>query len=147
MSLTVDLPPPLGDDLSREAERAHVPPAEHVRILLSLIWSLRRDHQDAVSAKVIKGYFRSRELDADLVVTVFDDLVTLLLKNRCDTLSIDANYDLGVIELPPIEEMVQKAGRVRRVSARGSAAHLGVSSEDMAREHQEDIDREEKGWH
>lgn len=146
MSLTVDLPPPLGDDLSREAEREHVSPAEHARILLSLIWSLRRDHQGAVSSRVIKGYLQSRELDPDLVVTVFDDLINLLLKNRCDTLSIDANYDRGVVELPPIEEMVQKAGRVRRLSARGLAAHLKVSSEDVAREHQEDIAREEKGW-
>ena len=147
MSLVVDLPPPLGEDPSREAEGEHVSPAEHAQILLSLVWSLRRGHQDATSAKVIREFFRSRSLDPDLVVTAFEDLVILLLKNRCATVSIDKNYDNIAMELPPIEEIVQRIGRLRRPSARGSAAHLEVTSEDVAREHQEDIEREEKGWH
>ena len=100
------------------------------------------------SAEAFKVFIRSRALDADLVVSVFEELVTLLLKNRCDTISIDESYDVMVTELPPIEVLVQRSGRVnRRPSAMGKYSHLGLSSDDMAREHQEDIAREEKGWH
>ncbi len=147
MNLWVDLPNPVGDDLSREAEGDHVLPAEHARILLFLVWSLRKDHQDATSARAIKEYFRSRSLDPDLFVNVFEELVTLFLKSGCDTALIDANADLSVKELPPIEKLVQRTGQMRRPSAFGKYAHLGVSSEDVIREHQEDIEREERGWH
>jgi hypothetical protein len=146
MSLTVDLRSPVGDDLSREAERVHASPSEHAQILLSLIWSLRREHQDATSARMIREYLRARSLDPDQFVTAFDDLVNLLLKNRCNPSSIDENIGVGVIDLPPLEDMAQKLGRTRRVSGRGAAAHLKVSSEDVMREHREEVEKEEKGW-
>ncbi len=146
MNLSVELPSPLGDEMSREAERQHVSPSEHAEILLSLVRSLRKEHQETASAKVVTEFLKSRSLDADLVVSVFEELVTLLLKNRCDTVSIDESYQGIDVQLPSIEEIVQKAGRVRRTSGRGSFSHIGISSEEYAKEKQEDIAREERGW-
>lgn len=146
MYLSLELPSPLGDEMSREAERRHVSPSEYAEILLSLVRSLRKEHQVTASARAVTEFLRSRSLDADLVVSVFEELVTLLLKNRCDTVSIDENYQGIDVQLPPIEEIVQKAGRVRRTSGRGMFSHLEFSSEQHAREKQEDIAREERGW-
>lgn len=142
MRMVLDLPAPLGDELLRGAEREHVSALEHAKILLSVASALRKDHSGRAFPRAVRAFLSARSLDADAVVAVFDELVVLLLKTGCDPVSIDEDYDVSVSELPPLEALVQRAGRVRRPAARGKYSHVGVSSSAFARDKETEIDLE-----
>jgi len=64
--------------------------------------------------------------------------------------SVDQNVDISTHELPPPEQLIQRAGRMRRTarmrasSVRGKYAYLGGGSEEFMREKQLEIDREDR---
>jgi hypothetical protein len=57
--------------------------------------------------------------------------------------SVEENVDFSTHELPPLESLIQRAGRMRRLTAMGKYAHLGGGSEEFMREKQIELDREE----
>ena len=121
MSLTLDLPTPLADELTREAKQKNVSPAEHATRLVGLAMALLKDGTDTPFRAEVKSFLIAHSVDAEHVAAVLGELLD--------------------------SPVIQTAGRqARRPSAMGKYAHLGVTSEDVAREKQEDIAREEKGW-
>ena len=54
--LTLELPPPLSDDLIRDAANDHVTPEEHVQIVLSLVQALRHNHPEKAFLKSFRAY-------------------------------------------------------------------------------------------
>jgi hypothetical protein len=58
--------------------------------------------------------------------------------------SVSENEGLTIRELPTLESLIQRTGRMRRLKAMGKYAHLGGGSEEFMREKQGELDREER---
>jgi hypothetical protein len=150
MGMTLELPPELGEELTRNAEREHTTPEEHAKLLLSLATALLSESRSTPFHKVLRVLISTRPLDADSFASVFDDLLSVCVMYKIDPLNLplDADFDLILRDTGPLESLIQRAGRLprRRPTAMGSCAHLGLSSDQFAKEKQEEIAREERGW-
>lgn len=150
MSLTLELPPKLGDELTRNAERENTTTEEHAKLLLSLATALLSENRSTPFHKALRVFISTRSLDPDTVASVFEDFLSVCVSRNIDPLEISADTDFDVLleESPAVESLIQATGRLNRPrpSARGSCSHLGLSSEQFAKEKQEEIAREERGW-
>jgi hypothetical protein len=79
MSLTLEIPPPLDEELSEEAERAGIPAAEHATLLLYLANALSNEERPAPFKEAVRAFLTHHSLDADHVTSVFEQLVRLCL--------------------------------------------------------------------
>jgi hypothetical protein len=121
MSLTLELPTPLVEELTREAKQKSVSPEEHLTRLVEIVGALTKSGWETPLRAEVKLFLANHSVDADHVASVLSQLLD--------------------------SPLIQKDGRqARRTSARGKYAHLGISSEDFAREKQEEIDREDGKW-
>ena len=108
MSLTLELPTPLVEELTRAAKQRNVSPEEYVTRLVELVVALTQNGWDTPLRDEVKLFLSNRSVNADQVASVLGELVD--------------------------SPLVPEAGRqARRLSARGRYAHLGISSEDVAR--------------
>jgi hypothetical protein len=169
MSMTLEIPPPLEDELSREAKREELSPEDHATLLLCLATALRKSAQETPFRKAVKEFLSSHSVDADRFSSALEALLGICSKHRDETptvpneserqwalltaphhggvLSILQSWRNDPVHMPPTEAMIESAGRSRRQpSAMGKYSHLGISSEEFAREKQEEIAREERGW-
>jgi hypothetical protein len=169
MGLTLDLPPPLEEVLTREAERERVSPAEHASLLLSLATALREKGPETPFRVAVRTFLSAHAVDPDQFGVAMEGLLGICSDQPNPAVPIGASLELrwsvasaahhgtessilqswrnSVVHLPTTEEMIPSSGRTRRrPSARGKYAHLGLSSEEFAREKQEEIAREERGW-
>ncbi|MFO0951849.1 MAG: hypothetical protein U0835_12000 [Isosphaeraceae bacterium] len=145
--LTLELPPPLGslqDALAQDAARERVSTAEYAKILICLAAALQPGAAERPFAKALRAFLTDRQLDVGKMEATLAEVVELLTSHRCDPVAIDEDLDLVLADLPPLETLVQRAGRARRASARGRYAYVGVSSEEFATEKREEVSREEK---
>jgi hypothetical protein len=79
MPITLDLPPPLNEEITLEAEREGVPAADHATLLLYLASSLLRGEAPTPFQEAVKDFLSYHSLDADRVSSVFEELVSLCL--------------------------------------------------------------------
>jgi hypothetical protein len=77
MPLTIDVPGPLDEVLSLEAQRGGVPAAEHATLLLYLATALLSDDESTPFQEAVKEFLASRSLNADQVASVLEELVRL----------------------------------------------------------------------
>jgi hypothetical protein len=167
MSMTLEIPPPLEDELSREAKREELSPEDHATLLLCLATALRKSAQETPFRRAVREFLSSHSVDADRFSTAFETLLGVCSEHRDETPtvpkelepertattatpdsvkpSILQSWRNALVHMPLTEAMIQSAAR-RQPSAMGSCSHLGLSSEEFAREKQEEIAREERGW-
>lgn len=79
MSLTLELPRSLGEELTLESEREGIPAAEHATLLLYLATALMRDEKPTPFQKAVRVFLSHNSLDAAQVASVFESLVQLCL--------------------------------------------------------------------
>src|SRR5437660_1135094 len=79
MSLRIELPPPLDEELCEEAEREGVPAAEHATLLLCRAHALSNEERPTPFKDAVRVFLAHRSLDADHVSSVFEELVRLCL--------------------------------------------------------------------
>jgi hypothetical protein len=58
--------------------------------------------------------------------------------------SIDSDFDWTIRELPPLDKLIQRSGRMNRDSILGKYSYLGGGTEEFMREKQEELDREDR---
>ncbi len=170
--MTVDLPAHLEEGLREEAEKEGVQPSEHAALLLSICTALLSDTGTTPFRSAVKEFLSHRSLDSDHLATVFEELVQQCLAAgeegmasqpfeqtvvAADPSWVDANLrawrdslvhqstgaESGWPIPPSAAGSAQAAGRVRG-GARGKYAQLGGTSEDFARQKEEEIAREER---
>ena len=181
MSITVELPPPLDDELSSEARREGISVADHTAILLHLATALRNEGSPTPFRDAVRVFVSSRSLDAERVASVLDELVEICVGDReggadveaaaatrrvadADAarallrawrvqivhgprgaeLGVDLDLDAVIVDMPPVDVLRQRAGRLRRPAAKGRYSHIGGGSEEFAREKPREIAREEE---
>ena len=166
MSLVVELPTPLEEELTREANRVGRSPESLAALLLGLATTLRKDAQKTPFQQAVKMFLSSHAVDPDRLASTLEELRGLCSETTPVSASLDLKWSVenpgptsdgstilqswrnAIVHQPSRETQISDDGRVaRRPSAMGKYSHFGVSSEDVMREHQEDIAREEKGWH
>jgi hypothetical protein len=80
MPITLDLPPPLDEEITLEAEREGVPAADHATLLLYLASSLLSGEPPTPFQQAVRDFLASHSVDADRVSSVFEELVRLCLE-------------------------------------------------------------------
>jgi len=170
MPITLDLPAHLEEDLREEAEKEGVAPTEHAALLLSICTALFREADTTPFREAVKVFLSSRSLDTEYVATVLEELVEQCLlgqeqgdgsaafqqsaaggEERWMVSSLRAwrnsrvHQPIGALATPApsVEGPSRRTGQVRE-RAMGKYAHVPGTSEDFAREKQEEIAREER---
>src|SRR3712207_3298361 len=91
MSMTLDLPAHLEDDLKEEAEKEGVPPDEHATLLLYICTALLREDETTPFQDAVRGFLSDRSLDATYLASVLEQLVKqCLVDPRDGTVSLGA---------------------------------------------------------
>ena len=179
MTISIDLPFPLDQELAVEAEREGTSASEQATLLIHLATALTGAGRKTLFRSVVRAYLKQNALDADRLAVVCEELMALCLHDRDGSttlstgvsptstgrlnseevrallrewrspsahVSLDHDVEISVSEPPPSESLIQSMGRMNRVSALGKYAHIGLSTEMMMREKQEEIDREDGNW-
>ena len=167
MSITIDLPPRLDQELLREAIRDGVAPTVRAELLLRLAIVLRPEGSATPFGSAVREFLRQHEIDPDRLASVLDQFNDACVPNARHPVQgfspdTDARASNGRISLesplrrwrdeavhrPSGEEAGMSAQLTSpRPSIMGKYAHIGLSTEDFMREKQEEIDREDrKTW-
>jgi hypothetical protein len=81
MPLTIQLPRPLDEELTEEAQREGVSAAEHATLLLYLASALLSEDKPTPFKEAVKVFLARHSLDAENVATAFEELVRFCLKH------------------------------------------------------------------
>ena len=115
MGLLIELAPAVEEALSREAGREGVSPS-------------------TLAARIVSAVALNDRSDMETSVRTFPEGLKPVADDR----------ESGNGTLPPTHSRSSDDGRTQRVSVYGKYAHWGVSSYDLMREKQEEIEREER---
>ena len=80
MSLTLEIPRPLDEELTADAKREGISAAERATLLLYLVTALLNDEKPTLFREAVRVFLSHHSLDADHVATVFDELVRLCVE-------------------------------------------------------------------
>jgi hypothetical protein len=79
--------------------------------------------------------------------TVLDEQVLEILRgwrSSANEVAIESSVEKFATELPPLEHLIQRMGRVKQPSILGKYAYLGGGTEEFMQEKQEELDREDR---
>ena len=150
MTMVLELPPPLEEELTQEAERIGVPADEHAQYLLWVASALLdRSNSTPVSATV-RGFLAEHSVDHERVRRMLEQLVRRVQASTDDgvDLMITTGNSRVVVEPKGGGWAKGSSGEsfpTHHPSAMGKYAHLNISSDDYARRKQEEIDFEDGG--
>src|SRR5438093_57486 len=80
MSLKLEIPFPLDEELTADAEREGISAAERATLLLHLATALLNEKKSTPFREAVRGFLCHYSLNADQVVTVFEELVRLCVQ-------------------------------------------------------------------
>lgn len=172
MSETLELPPPLSEEVEQEARKEGVTPSEHAVLLLYITTALLREPGQSPFQRAVKEFFREHSLDADRVASVFEELVRECLhtygydlkqsagKHQHGLTSLDGmtgvlkewrnwtvHHSPSYLDRSTTNSLSKSAEvvehRPRKHSARGKYAHLRTSSEAFSRKKRDEVALEE----
>jgi hypothetical protein len=150
MLLTIDLPRPLDEELTLEAQREGVPTGEHATLLLYLATALLNDEEPTPFQEAVREFLIHHAVDADRVSTALEELVRLCLTASRDESEPapsslkewrDAIVHRRPSTEPPAVDRIQKGAK--RSSAFGKYAGRIPSSEEFIQEKQKEIELED----
>jgi hypothetical protein len=150
MSLTIELPRPLGEVLASEAQREGISAAEHATILLYLAAALLKEGTPTPFQEAVRSFLAHRSVDAGQIASVLEELVRMCLAAReeettavdvasSDTAAereftlvrhwrnaivhaLDVSPDAVISHHPPSDAVQQRSGRRQRRSGDGQGA-------------------------
>src|SRR5437763_1836827 len=79
MTLSIELPPPLDEELAIEAEREGVSVSEQAALLLHLMTALTREGRKTPFRSVVRSFLERNAIDADQMGKVCEALMELCL--------------------------------------------------------------------
>lgn len=148
MSLPLVLPPSLEYQLRSEAEREGLSLQDHVSLVLNLSTALLKDEGETPLRQAVNDFFAKRSLDSYRVSQALRDLLQLAASSH-DPGEQSELFQSGIAADDPttiLERVLGTSMKVQRnpqLSGFGKYADLLPSSDDFAREKQEDLAREE----
>ena len=164
MSITINLPPLLERELIGEARRDGIAPAERVELLLRLSVALRFEGPETPFGSAVRAFFRRHQIDPERLASALDQFNGVCVpvnlhsvppalsdgdpgesSERLRPESLLRRWREDAVHRPVKEEAtIQAEVSSPRPSILGKYAHLGLCSEDLMREKQEEIDREDR---
>lgn len=152
MSITVELPGPLGEELAEVAEKAGMSAQEHATILLCVVTALLHRGHGTPFEEEVRRVVASSSLDADRVAAALEEVVALCAAagttrdgdpDPSRTFRALREWRDGTVHRaePPAGAPRLDAGRP---SAMGRYAHVPGTSGDFAREKRREIELEER---
>jgi hypothetical protein len=82
MSLTIELPQPLGEELASEAQLEGVSAAERATLLLCLMTALLKGDNPTPFQEAVRSFLAHRSLDAGRIGSVLEELVRVCIEAR-----------------------------------------------------------------
>ena len=143
MAITIELPAPLEEQVNREAMLAGRSPAEHATLLVRLATALAGGNPDAPFQEAGRSSLWNLAIDPILVASACDVLIKLGRRDGPDRSESEQSKTDPVAGLDP-NEPYPRVPHSERISILGKYAHLGLSSEDYAREKRAEIEREDR---
>ena len=151
MSLEVDLPHALEHEIRSQAECEGLSLEDHVVLVLELSTILLHEGAQTPLRRAVNEFFAKRSIPAYQVAEVLRELLRLAIDHNLDTNpghSTEAT-DVTIDTVSILERALEAYVRIPpkpRVSGLGKFDHIPFSSEDFAREKQEELVREEAKW-
>jgi hypothetical protein len=141
MTMVLELPPPLEEELTQEAEKIGLAADEHVRLLLWVASALVYQAESNPLSEAVRELLAEHSVDPEEFGRILGALVQRVQPGK------DGGVDGMFLREGNtwIWEAKRNAGRgsAERPSAIGKYAHLNISSDDYARRKQEEIDLED----
>lgn len=156
MGLTLNLPAPIVDELTREAEREKLSTEDHAALLLCLATALLKNPHETPFRMAVKEFLSSRSIDTDLLASALKGILVVCTHPRKE-FAFDTNpgaispllqdWRTVMVHPAPMELLTQASGRVKRPPvAKGKYGYLRLGSEEFSREKQDEIACEERNW-
>jgi hypothetical protein len=82
MSLTIELPQPLGEELASEAQQVGISAAERATLLLYLATALLKEENPTPFQETVRSFLAHRSLDPGRIGSVLEELVRACLEVR-----------------------------------------------------------------
>jgi hypothetical protein len=141
MPLTLELPPPINEELTQDSQREGISEKEHAALLVCLASAFKQEEPHTPFQKAVRVFLSHHSLDADQVVSVFEGLVQACLesndawklkaptgegktlaafqflrqwRNSLVHQPVDESHDFVFSDAPPIETISQAQGRIAR---------------------------------
>jgi hypothetical protein len=162
MTLSIELPAPLQEELALEAEREGLTVSEQATLIIYLATALLKERPDTPFRNAVRSVLEDRRIDPRQLSSALEELKKLCIVSLPEPASKAFDeHDRSCISLrhwrdavvhnpasvsldsrtdPPIDPTVQ----IERRSIRGKYAYINFSSDDHAREKQIEIDREDR---
>jgi hypothetical protein len=80
MALTLELPPPVGEELTQEARREGVSETDRAALFVCLATALLQEEKLTPFQDAVKLFLVHRSIDAERVASVIDELVNVCLE-------------------------------------------------------------------
>jgi hypothetical protein len=141
MSLTIELPQPLGEELASEAQQVGISAAERATLLLYLATALLKEENPTPFQETVRNFLAHRSLDAGRIRSVLEELVRVCVEAREEGATpsevprgdavayrdatrvrhwrdaivhaIDGSPDIAISDHPPTEAIPQRTGRLQ----------------------------------
>jgi len=82
MSLTLELPPPVNEELVQDSQREGVSEMEHAALLVCLASAFKLEDPQTLFQKAVRVFLADNALDAERVFSVFEELVRVCLDTQ-----------------------------------------------------------------
>lgn len=147
MTLVIELPPSLEEELTQEAERSGVPPHQHAQWLLWIASALLDRTNSTPVSGAVSSFLAQHSMDQEQAGRIFEQLVRHVQTSDVDGILVNGHqtvvWQAKYVNAAAPSSHVETS-RQDRPSAMGKYAHLNWSSEDYARRKQEEIDLEDR---
>jgi hypothetical protein len=150
MTMLLELPPTLEEELTQEAEKIGLPADEHVRLLLWIVSALVYQPESNPLSEAVRELLAEQSVDPNEFGRLVGALVQSVQPGKdggVDGVLVEGGrtWILQAKEHRVSEPSGVRRGSVERPSAMGKYAHLNWSSDGYARRKQEEIDLEDGG--
>jgi hypothetical protein len=135
MSLTIELPHPVNEELVLEAQREGISAEDHATLLVVLIMAFLKGQDRTPFQEAVRSFIAQRAADVDQIASAFEDLVRRCLRaheeGKADS-PFDVSPDVLLSNGPPGKEILQAVGRVQRTIETGNEELPGQQTHGKA---------------
>jgi hypothetical protein len=162
MTLSIELPAPLEEELAVEAEREGVTVSEQATLILYLAAALGKRGPETPFRNAVRSVLERHRIDPQQFSSAFEQLKKSCIEGQPDSAStVSTDQDcldrslrnwrdavvhdpVGVVVEAPVDRSVTPIPRSERPSILGKYAHIKLSTEDIMAEKRLEIEREDR---
>lgn len=141
ISLTLELPSPINEELTQDSQREGISETEHAALLVCLASAFKQDEPHSLFQKAVRDFLADHSLDAEQLGSVFEELVRACLavhdagrasagiqrqlsqwRNAAVHRPVDESHDAVMSDVSPRDTILQHYGRLMRKAVPADAA-------------------------